>query len=455
MKQILALALVALLVAVGTSDGESDSPKLVWASEITEAISLGESIDYDNVIVEGDLNLSGETLETAHFNNTIFRGDVYFDETNFAGDAWFWDANFSSFAYFARSNFRGNANFWRAKFGRYADFSHASFSGGDIDFGHARFSGGDADFRYANFSGGDIDFRYANFSGGDVFFNEAEFSGGDAKFSDATFFGGDSTYFSKAVFSGGKAYFINAEFCNDVDFTGVEVNKGANFNNAEFGKNADFTSSRFKEDALFEDTVFRGKLHLARARYDKLFIRWEIIKDKVDYDETAYLLLLKNFKDLGYLEDYDYCYFEYRKERRHISWPLVGDAEEILIRKPIDWFLQVAYGYGTKPLRPLVLSLVIIGLFGIFWLPIKQGKTEKSPDVGSLANAELDSLLDVFAFSATVFLSGTRLFIEPPPLPKIQGRSRSRIRGAFILERVLGALFSILFFLAVSGTIVR
>ena len=172
--------------------------------------------------------------------------------------------------------------------------------------------------------------------------------------------------------------------------------------------------------------------------------------------------MLKNFKDLGYFEDYDSCYFEYRKERRCHPWSLVGDVKETAIRKPIDWFLQIAYGYGTKPLNALLFSLGTISAFGVFWCSIGLGRPGEAPDEYSLADARLDDLLEVLAFnvevvafSTTVFLSGTRLFIEPPPLPKIVGRSRSLIRGAFILERVLGALFSILFFLAISGTVVR
>ncbi|MDD1726825.1 MAG: hypothetical protein LUQ08_03305 [Methanothrix sp.] len=58
-------------------------------------------------------------------------------------------------------------------------------------------------------------------------------------------------------------------------------------------------------------------------------------------------------------------------------------------------------------------------------------------------------------YSVTVFLSGTKFFIDPPALPRVEGRSRSMIKKAFILERVLGALFSVLFFIAISGTIVR
>ena len=66
-----------------------------------------------------------------------------------------------------------------------------------------------------------------------------------------------------------------------------------------------------------------------------------------------------------------------------------------------------------------------------------------------------DDLTDILGYSVTVFLSGTKFFIDPPVLPRIEGRSRSWIKKAFILERVLGALFSVLFFIAVSGTIVR
>ena|GEM_PF-4612037 len=42
---------------------------------------------------------------------------------------------------------------------------------------------------------------------------------------------------------------------------------------------------------------------------DKIFIRWDSIEGKLAYDDAAYLSLLKNFKERGYLEDYDYCYF--------------------------------------------------------------------------------------------------------------------------------------------------
>ncbi len=533
-------------MAAGASDGASeDSREEVQASEILAAIERGEPVDYDGVIVEGDLDLSRRTLGPVHFNETEFRGLVDFMGTDFAGDAWFSGAEFSRYAKFEEAKFSNNADFRGASFsskdakGRCGNFMKAEFNG-DADFEETNFSGaahfggvnfsGSADFREANFEGGahfgevnfsgyanfgrtsfswrdlygvNADFRGANFNGEDLFgrcanfgeanfsgnadFGRAEFSGGGASFGEAVFsgdadffgaqFSGGSAYFGGAKFGGdanfgrtnfeggahfevaqfsGDAYFWGAEFsCSDADFCEAEFNKEANFNDAQFNGNTKFSSSWFKEDALFENTTFKGELFLTRARYNKLFIRWHNIEGGLDYDDTAYLTLLKNFKIMGYFEDYDSCYFEYRKERRNQHWPLVGDKEQKYIRKPIDLFLQVAYGYGTKPLNALFFSLGIIIGFGAFWRSIGLGRSDEALDEYSLADAEHDSILEVLAFSATVFLSGTRLFIEPPPLPKIGGRSRSLIRGAFIFERVLGALFSILFFLAISGTVVR
>ncbi|MDD1732812.1 MAG: hypothetical protein LUQ53_02435, partial [Methanothrix sp.] len=44
-------------------------------------------------------------------------------------------------------------------------------------------------------------------------------------------------------------------------------------------------------------------------------------------------------------------------------------------------------------------------------------------------------LTDILGYSATVFISGTRFFIYPPALPRVEGRSRSWIKKAFMLER--------------------
>jgi hypothetical protein len=54
-KPTLALVLVTILLSSGTSECESDSLKVVQASEILAAIERVEPVEYDDVIVEGDL----------------------------------------------------------------------------------------------------------------------------------------------------------------------------------------------------------------------------------------------------------------------------------------------------------------------------------------------------------------------------------------------------------------
>ena len=41
---------------------------------------------------------------------------------------------------------------------------------------------------------------------------------------------------------------------------------------------------------------------------------------------------MKNFKDVGYFEDYDSCYFQYRKAHRGVPWPALKDWEESIIK---------------------------------------------------------------------------------------------------------------------------
>jgi len=88
--------------------------------------------------------------------------------------------------------------------------------------------------------------------------------------------------------------------------------------------------------------------------------------------------LMKNFKDLGYFEDYDSCYFQYRREHRSQPWPAVNHWEAG-IRKVIDYPLEWFYGYGTKPLNAFLFSLGIIIIFGGFWGALGLGGA-KGPD---------------------------------------------------------------------------
>ncbi|MHC1594370.1 MAG: pentapeptide repeat-containing protein [Methanotrichaceae archaeon] len=146
------LVLVVLLLG-GAALGASDSPRQeVPASEILAAIERGEPVEYDNVIIVGDLDLSMVDLPTRHVERTLLlgldenarlvassieikdseiRGAVNFGNAIFQEPIDFGGAQFSRNASFIGVQFSGNANFGGAQFNEDADFNNAHF-GGDI-----------------------------------------------------------------------------------------------------------------------------------------------------------------------------------------------------------------------------------------------------------------------------------------------------------------------------------
>jgi hypothetical protein len=451
-RLVLVLAVISLLVGSAHSEYENNQHYngVVNASEILEKISKGEPVGYDHVIVKDDLDVSQLGLPTRHierdpyeihigisenqtivsslirindssiegivnFNNTIFNNSIDFESTIFNSGANFWASTFNSYAGFGASTINSYAGFRGSTFNSYANFWNSTFNG------------------FAGFGGSTFN--------SDAYFWGANFSG-IADFSDSTF----NSY----------AYFWGANFSSYTSFWGSTFNSNANFFGAMFRGATFFTDSKFDGDALFQNTIFLEPLNLTRTKYDKLYIRWYNIKKGLVYDDAAYLSLMKNFKDLGYLEDYDISYFQYRKERRNQDWPGINDREEA-IRKALDYPQEWFYGYGTRPLSAFFISIGIIFLFGLFWWGIGLGGASDVTKADLSPGQEWDhkGITDIMGYSATVFLSGMKFFIDPPPLPRINGKSRSLIKKAFTFERLLGTLFSILLLIAIGGTIVR
>jgi len=467
----LALALILFFMLLHSA-GASEEMRVVPAQEILDKIERGEPVEYDHVIVEGHLSLrnldlpkikmertsdeierlgldenatmvsssieiSYSTINSLAFVDSIFSDKVdfrgsYFNSVNLKGsefndDADFGGTTFNYLAGFWGLEFNGEANFFDSKFNDGALFMGSTFNG-YADFRDSEFNG-DAEFEGSTFNG------YADFQ--------------------------DSDFNSTADF-GGSAFNISR-------FSSAQFNKPVYFTDANFRNSAIFSECRFKEDAIFYGALFHGPIYLTRTKYDRLYIRWKNIKELV-YDDAAYLSLLENFKKLGYVEDYDACYYEYRRLHRDQPWSgryhALHPWEEWL-RKRIDLGLQAFYGYGKKPLWPLLWSAGTVLLFGLIW---RRAGVDGSKSRGSIferfgpdgeekqkpsQKEQLHALGGAMLFSATLFLSGTRLFVDPPAMPKLQGWLAAHARSFFIAERVLGAFFSILFFLAVSWTVVR
>ncbi len=136
-----------------------DSLLMIKAEEVLEKIEKGKPVEYENVIIYGDLDL--HQLDLAFTKNklkiiksiikieySVIKGDVFFDHAAFSGlvdfdgtsftkSANFSGSHFQEDAGFSDSEFQGEANFSRAHFATEANFSRAKFN--DADFGRARF----------------------------------------------------------------------------------------------------------------------------------------------------------------------------------------------------------------------------------------------------------------------------------------------------------------------------
>ncbi len=355
-------------------DTSSNQRPVIQASEILAKIERGEDVEYDGVIVEGDLKLGALDLPTEHvdrtelenlqgltkeakivkspisitnseiqgavvFSNAIFRKSVDFKGANFSDHANFVWAKFSGHANFEEAKFSDRSDFEETKFGGYANFEEAKFSG-YADFRRAKFSSyanfeeakfsRRADFRKAKFSG------YANFEGTKfdsyVYFYKAQFSV-NADFYEAKFVG--NADFSRAKFSCG-ADFGEAKFVGNADFSRAKFSGYANFEGAKLSCGADFSETKFSGDAYFykaqfsgdayfwwarfsgdvdfRDTKFDKELNLDNLKFLQLYITWNSIKDNLIYNGPAYLALIKNFKVIEQFSDADDCYYQYRKE---------------------------------------------------------------------------------------------------------------------------------------------
>lgn len=133
---------------------------MIKAEEILEKIEDGKPVEYENIIIFGDLDLYRIDLPVdknkrriissiIKIEYSVIKGDVFFDRSNFSKlvdfdgtvftkAANFSDSQFCEDAGFSEAQFEGEANFSRAEFRTEANFSRVKFNG-DAEFGSANF----------------------------------------------------------------------------------------------------------------------------------------------------------------------------------------------------------------------------------------------------------------------------------------------------------------------------
>jgi hypothetical protein len=403
----------------------------------------------------------------ANFENAIFNGSISFSNTSFLGDANFCGSEFHKDTDFRESNLN-SVNFDSTIFHDKADFHTSVFNNTsllEVHFNSSIFKdthfNGESIFKGAIFNLA-ADFSNAQFND-TAQFQGAEFKGGadfkNTKFRDDVSFWG-SLFEGKADFLESKFYkiarfagtqflkpetsFIKTEFFGDADFSKLKVNESIDFSKSNFNGKANFAESQLGKEADFEDVVFNNVLNLTRAKYGKIYIKWNSISS-LSYSENAYSTLIKNFRDNGLYNDANECYYEFMKQNflnrnpieshrnlAHIISLSVGN----LILKALELFALIFYGFGTKPHYPIIWSMIVILFFISIWKRRASKETKNS---------------EILGYSAAVFLSGTKLFINEPDTPK--WLDTKNYLKYYYAERILGAIFSVLLFLAISNTL--
>ena len=285
--RILAGFLAVLLMMVA---GAAEPARVIQAEEILKKIEQGQPVEYDNVVVVGDLNLSGLDLSRVavkqsnleksiglpdygvvvtspiSISNSLIKGTLSLNKTVFQDLTYFYGTRFEGPVFLIGSMFSHNANFMLAEFNQSANFLSAQFNE-------------------------------------DVYFWGAKFNQ--------------------------TARFWNAQFNQTVSFLSAQLNQTADFQSVQFEQEAyfDYTNfldvffdySQFSEDVFFNNAQIAGNLSLFNTKYNTLNIRWSSIHD-LAYDDTAYHLLIQNFNKLGFGDDAKECQYTYRCKHRVELW---------------------------------------------------------------------------------------------------------------------------------------
>jgi hypothetical protein len=294
------------------------------------------------------------------------------------------------------------------------------------------------------------------------FFNDADFR--ESKFK-------DESKFRRSEFWS-NAYFANTYF-EDADFT-----------RSIFKSDADFSESKFNE-ADFEGSKFLESLNLNKAKYEKMYIRINDI-NKLVFNETTYKSLIDNFKKIGFIEDANDCYYRFMIEYGYEKLPGLNQIPKLndkintmrinindISTDPIERFLMsfyflfswILYGFGTKPLYTLIWSLILIFIFGLFWWNVQRKSKEKKDDeyswdnyhhkssIKSYINYRFYEIINAIILSGSIFLSGTKFFIDPPDIPDALEKATPWVSRIFKLERFFGGALSILFLISIGSVI--
>jgi hypothetical protein len=110
-----------------------------------------------------------------------------------------------------------------------------------------------------------------------------------------------------------------------------------------------------------------------------------------------------------------------------------------MLYKQADWILMMSYGYGVKPIRPLVCATIFLLAFGFLYAIYGESMGITNPV----------SPIDALNMSYSTLLSGTKLVDNP------NHAVTGLLYFIFCVEKLIGSFFFALFLISIGRTIVR
>ena len=220
---------------------EGKAYQLILARDLVAAIQRANAdaaLEYDRLVVQGPLELTGDTLRTAlAFKDVRFTSPVVLER-----------AVFLQPMHFVRTHFQQGISLLETRL-------ESGFSCRDCRIA------GRANFKRTLLADA-VDFSATQFSGA-AFFQQTNFSG-EATFERSQFV--DAAYFDQTSFAG-SAHFQDASFASLASFKEAAWQATVSFAGARFGEDALFAQSRFAESTAFTAAYFRGPAHFERANF--------------------------------------------------------------------------------------------------------------------------------------------------------------------------------------------
>ena len=371
-----------------SNQGSVNQRPVIQSSEILAKIERGEDVEYDGVIVEGDLDitLQGVDLPKEAVERTVeeklvrlseelkmISSKIAITDSEIKGNVNFSNSRFQVSITFNKTKFGGITNFTEAEFGGNASFKNAEFNGEHVDFRGVKFNGVNIDFGGVNFNCRYADIREAKFSGisnfgGALFSGYANFRGAE--------FTGESANFGRAEF-GAFADFWRAKFNGRYsDFWGAKFNGGySDFGEAEFGGDSYFGGAKFNgKDVSFEDTKFAKPASQEIAcRIAKLKMEENGDKQKADdyfYREMEAIRIQNGIRGVG-----SKMYPPPGNIRDQLSQfkdrvaLIPSKIKRFLIHDVLEYiFIQRIFGYGVRPFNVAKAWLSVVFILGVvYW----------------------------------------------------------------------------------------